>query len=69
MGAHLLRVSQQYPDKRLCLEVRQLTGWSGTPRGNEGQALAWVPADKLTRYDMPPADRPVVAALLRATLE
>ena len=64
MGAHLISVPQQYPDKRLCLEVRQLTGWSGTPRGHEGQALVWVPADKLTRYDMPPADRPVVAALL-----
>ncbi|WP_448243317.1 Nudix family hydrolase [Pseudoxanthomonas mexicana] len=65
VGAHLISVPQQYPDKRLCLEVRQLTGWSGTPRGHEGQALVWVPADKLTRYDMPPADRPVVAALLQ----
>ena len=65
VGAHLISVPQQYPDKRLCLEVRQLTGWSGTPRGHEGQALAWVPADKLMRYDMPPADRPVVAALLQ----
>ena len=65
VGEHLISVPQQYPDKRLCLEVRQLTGWSGTPRGHEGQALVWVPADKLTRYDMPPADRPVVAALLQ----
>ncbi|MCH6482970.1 Nudix family hydrolase [Pseudoxanthomonas sp. LH2527] len=65
VGEHLISVPQQYPDKRLCLEVRHLTGWEGTPRGHEGQALAWVAPDKLTRYDMPPADRPVVAALLQ----
>src|SRR3546814_20128454 len=39
--------------------------WRGTPRGHEGQALAWVPPDKLPGYAMPPADRPVVAALLQ----
>src|SRR3546814_1416161 len=32
---------------------------------SEGQALAWVPPDKLPGYAMPPADRPVVAALLQ----
>lgn len=64
VGEHLISVPQQYPDKRLRLEVRHLTGWKGTPRGHEGQALAWVTPDKLMRYAMPPADRPVVAALL-----
>jgi len=65
VGEYVISVPQQYPDKRLCLEVRHLTGWTGTPRGHEGQALAWVAPDKLVRYDMPPADRPVVAALLQ----
>ncbi len=64
VGEHLISVPQQYPDKRLRLEVRHLVGWKGTPRGHEGQALAWVTPDKLMRYAMPPADRPVVAALL-----
>lgn len=65
VGDPIISVPQQYPDKRLRLEVRHLTGWTGTPRGHEGQALAWVAPDKLARYDMPPADRPVVAALLQ----
>ena len=64
IGAAVINVPQQYPDKRLRLDVRHLAGWTGTPRGHEGQALAWVAPDKLTRYAMPPADRPVVAALL-----
>ena len=63
VGAPLIAVAQAYPHKRLRLDVRHVTHWRGTPRGQEGQALAWVPADKLGSYAMPPADRPVVAAL------
>ena len=65
IGAPLIRVPQRYPDKDLALDVRHVDAWQGPARGREGQALAWVPADKLARYDMPPADRPVVAALLQ----
>ncbi|MET0808548.1 MAG: Nudix family hydrolase, partial [Pseudoxanthomonas sp.] len=65
VGAPLISVPQQYPDKRLLLDVRQVTSWIGVARGVEGQALAWVAPEKLTRYPMPPADRPVVAALLQ----
>ena len=65
VGAPLINVPQQYPDKRLVLDVRRVTAWQGTPRGVEGQALAWVAPGKLVRYPMPPADRPVVAALLQ----
>ncbi|GAB6195794.1 Nudix family hydrolase [Lysobacter xanthus] len=68
IGAPLIRVPQQYPDKLLALDVRHVDGWTGTPRGREGQALAWVPHEKLALYDMPPADRPVVAALLQPPL-
>ena len=63
IDAPLIAVAQQYPHKRLRLDVRHVRHWRGTPRGHEGQALAWVPADKLVNYAMPPADRPVVAAL------
>ena len=64
IGAPLIRVPQQYPDKTLVLDVREVEAWHGPARGREGQALAWVPVEKLALYDMPPADRPVVAALL-----
>lgn len=64
VGEPIINVPQQYPDKRLRLDVRRVPSWKGNPRGHEGQALAWVAPDKLPRYAMPPADRPVVAALL-----
>ncbi len=63
VGAPLINVPQEYPDKRLHLDVRHVTAWTGVPRGLEGQALAWIAPDKLPSYNMPPADRPVVAAL------
>ncbi len=68
VGPPVIEVPQLYPDKRLRLEVRHALAWQGTPRGREGQALLWVAPDKLHRYDMPPADRPVVAALRQPEL-
>ena len=59
----LIAVPQAYRNKRIVLDVRRIGAWSGTAVGREHQALAWVPAAKLTSYQMPPADRPVVAAL------
>lgn len=66
VGARLIAVPQRYPHKRLRLDVRRIASWrGGAPRGLDGQALAWVPPAKLASYTMPPADRPVVAALLQ----
>lgn len=64
-GARLIAVPQRYPHKRLRLDVRRVAAWRGSVKGHEGQALAWVPPHKLTSYAMPPADIPVVAALLQ----
>lgn len=59
----LVSVPQQYPHKRIVLDVWRVTRFSGKPVGREKQALAWSPPEKLRTYPMPPADRPVVAAL------
>ena len=59
----MIAVPHRYPHKRLRLDVRQIAGYRGTPKGLDGQALAWVPPPKLSSYPMPAADRPVVAAL------
>lgn len=63
VGEPLITVPQAYPTKRLRLDVRAITRFRGTARGRENQALAWVPPHRLASYPMPPADRPVVAAL------
>src|SRR3546814_1077267 len=35
VGAPLIAVAQQYPHKRLRLDVRRVTRWRGTPRSEE----------------------------------
>jgi 8-oxo-dGTP diphosphatase len=65
VGPRVIAVPHRYPHKRLLLDVRRVSTWKGTPKGLDGQALAWVPPHKLASYAMPGADRPVVAALLQ----
>ena len=64
VGAPVACVPLEMPGRRLVLDVRDVA-FTGQPRGLEGQALAWVPLRKLADYPMPPADVPVVEALLR----
>lgn len=63
VGAAVACVTLEAGERRLTLDVRHVRHL-GTPRGLEGQALAWVPLQKLRDYAMPPADMPVVEALL-----
>lgn len=63
VGDALITVAQQMATRRLRLDVRHVARWDGVPRGLEGQPLAWMPLQQLAPRDMPPADRPVVAAL------
>jgi 8-oxo-dGTP diphosphatase len=59
----LVAVPQAYPTKRIVLDVYEVSQFEGTAHGLERQALSWAPLEKLSSYPMPPADRPVVAAL------
>ena len=38
--------------------------WTGIAEGREGQVLKWVPPVRLRDYPMPPADEPLVPALI-----
>jgi 8-oxo-dGTP diphosphatase len=38
--------------------------WEGTPAAREGQALKWVRPGKLREFPMPPADDPLIPALI-----
>ncbi len=60
---HLISVPQRYANKSIVLDVYTVLAFSGKPKGREKQALAWSPLEKLISYPMPPADKPVVAAL------
>jgi 8-oxo-dGTP diphosphatase len=55
--------SHRYPDFHLLMPLYVCRRWSGTPAALEGQELAWVRPQRLGDYQMPPADRPLVALL------
>jgi 8-oxo-dGTP diphosphatase len=55
--------SHAYPEFHLLMPLYVCRKWQGTVRGLEGQALAWVRPNRLAEYDMPPADKPLIAML------
>jgi len=55
--------SHRYPDFHLLMPLYLCRQWQGTLVAREGQALAWVRAQRLADYDMPPADKPLTALL------
>jgi len=60
----LIAVPHASGPRRLLLDVFEVASFSGDMQAHDGQALAWVAPAELARHPMPPADRPVVAALL-----
>ena len=59
----LRRVSHDYGDRRVVLDVHYVDDWSGEPRGMEGQPLRWVTVEDLDPADFPLANRAIIRAL------
>jgi 8-oxo-dGTP diphosphatase len=55
--------SHAYERFHLLMPLYLCRRWKGTPRPKEKQTLAWVRAQRLGDYDMPPADKPLVPLL------
>jgi 8-oxo-dGTP diphosphatase len=62
--APLTFASHSYPDFHLLMPLYVCRRWEGTVRALEGQRLAWVRANRLREYPMPPADEPLVSHLM-----
>lgn len=62
--APLTFASHAYPDFHLLMPLYICRRWEGAVQGREGQALKWVRPGKLRDYPMPPADAPLIPALL-----
>ena len=61
--APLSFASHRYERFHLLMPLYVCRRWQGIVTAREGQALTWVRAQKLDQYEMPPADKPLVAAL------
>ncbi len=61
--APLTFVSHSYEKFHLLMPLYVCRQWKGQVTSKEGQALAWVPANRLRDYPMPPADLPLIPFL------
>jgi 8-oxo-dGTP diphosphatase len=55
--------SHDYDGFHLLMPLFVCRRWNGTPTPRENQTLVWVRAAKLTDYEMPPADKPLIPLL------
>jgi 8-oxo-dGTP diphosphatase len=61
--APLSFASHRYERFHLLMPLYVCRRWNGIVTPREGQALTWVRAQKLDQYEMPPADKPLIAVL------
>ncbi|MGZ3295340.1 MAG: 8-oxo-dGTP diphosphatase MutT [Xanthobacteraceae bacterium] len=62
--APLTFASYAYDDFHLLMPLYICRRWEGEVIAREGQKLAWVRANKLRDYKMPPADIPLIPHLI-----
>ena len=61
--ATFMNLRHEYDDRIVTIEFFLVSDWASEPVGREGQALRWVPRDKLDAEELLPADVPVIEAL------
>jgi len=52
--------SHSYADFHLLMPLYLCRNWEGEIEPQEGQEIAWVRANRLSSYPMPPADAPLI---------
>lgn len=65
----LMRLQHQYSELDVLLEVFEVLDFSGEARGAEGQSLRWLRPEALLETEFPPANRPIIEALLERERE
>lgn len=62
--APLTVVEHAYTDKRVRLDVWEVTAFAGEVKGLEGQQWLWVPRHQLEAYPFPEANLPILERIL-----
>jgi mutator protein MutT len=66
VGAEILSVEHEYPEKRVRLHFRACT-IDGEPRSMIGQEIQWIAREQLGTLSFPEADRELIERLMSAT--
>lgn len=59
----LIKITHDYTDKSVLLDVWWVDAFSGQPEGKEGQPIEWVAAKHIDNYNFPKASQAIVAAV------
>lgn len=59
----LCQVHHRYPDRHVFLDVREVTAFTGTPQGMEGQPIQWQSSEAINPTAFPSANMPIVRAV------
>ncbi len=59
----LIKISHDYGDKVVLLDVHKVIEFSDEPHGNEGQPILWISPKDLHQYEFPAANRPIITAI------
>lgn len=59
----LIKVTHHYEEQSVLLDVWKVDAYLGTPSGNEGQSVQWLPVDQLDAREFPAADVPIIQAV------
>lgn len=59
----LCKISHDYPDKSVLLDVWNVESFAGQPHGREGQPLRWLTPQELRHKDFPEANRAIIRAI------
>lgn len=62
--APLTFASHRYEDFHLLMPLYVCRRWEGAPAAVEHQAIRWVKPTRLREFPMPPADEPLIPALI-----
>lgn len=60
----LIKLSHDYGDKLVELDVYRVTSFDGEPHGAEGQETQWIYLKDINDYDFPEANKAIIEALL-----
>ena len=59
----LIRFPCDYPDRRVLLDVFEVSAWRGRPHGREGQAIEWLRPGELRHRELVKGAVPILAAI------
>ena len=60
----LMKISHDYPDKQVLLDIHLVSHFYGEAKGLEKQEIRWIPKQELINYDLPEANKPILDKIL-----